>query len=1124
MKCPKCQTDNPDHRKFCRQCGAKLSILCPQCAAENISGDKFCGECGSILVIYSKPEPKSLSFDDKLKKIQRYLPQGLAEKILAQKGRIEGERRQVTVMFCDMAGFTKLSEKLGPEIAYSIMDKVYEILIHKVHDYEGTVNELTGDGIMALFGAPVAMEDAPQRAIRSSLAIHREMSRLTDLLKQENENIPPVKMRIGIHSGPVVVGTLGNDLRVDFKAVGDTVNLASRMEGIAEPGATYVTDETHKLTEGFFRFEALGEKKVKGKDKPIVAYRVIAPSSRRTRFDVSAEIGLTPLIGRERELEILSDTFARAKEGRGQVFSIVSEAGLGKSRLLYEFRKAVSNEDIIFLEGKCLSYSKGVAYHPIIDILKASFKIKAEDEGNRARAKVQSTLKTLDITDTDSLSTLLDFLSVQDSGINKSILSPEAKRDRIINTLIRIIIKYSEIKPLVLAIEDLHWIDQSTEDYLKFLMESISGARVLLIFTYRPEFSPSWKSKSYHRQINLNLFSNQQSIEMVRNLLDADRIDAHLKDLILEKTEGVPFFIEEFVRSLKAIKIIEKIGNQYHLATLDQGLSVPSTIQEIIMARVDALPEGAKELLQIGSVIEREFSCDLIGKVTDLHEDELFSTINVLKDFELIYERGLFPKSVIVFKHALTQEIIYHSILSKNRQMLHEKIGRAMEKIFAKNLKEHCGTLARHFIEAGNHEKGAKYSELAAKKANTAASSKEAFEHSLNRVFCLESLPSSDANKKQIIDARTALAAYCINYAHIAEAYEAVAPIVDLTVQINYRKRLPIIYTTMGLYEITYEENFPKALKFLDEALKMSQETQNPISAYLTLWNLGMHFSWDCQFEKGEDCFNKCFEMSHAVGNFLGMSASKSILSTWNYLYQGKTELASETLEESLRVAEKSGDIYAKGLAYAGYGYLSYIKGSLTESEGNLLKGLNYLEKTNQIIFSAWTAVCLGQYYVEAKKFENAIGYFQKAQSILVENRNFFPSLINWLALSIAKAKVLIGQTDINLSDLFGYYKKNSVKIFKGWMARDIAEILLHIDTDHFAEVEEWIRKAIEAHAQNGMKWQLACDHAVYADFFCRKSDNKNARENFRKAIALFRDCAADGWAEKYEKELTLLS
>jgi class 3 adenylate cyclase len=320
MQCPKCQFENPEGIKFCGECGAKLERLCPNCNSFNPPNFKFCGECGHKLDIPLEKLPKDLSFDEKLTKIQKYLPKGLAEKILAQRDRIEGERKQVTVMFCDMEGFTPLSESLGIEEAYSIIDQVYEILIHKVRDYEGTVNEMTGDGIMALFGAPVALEDAPQRAIRSSLAIHREMAKFSDQLKQKKKDISPVKMRIGIHTGPVVVGTVGNDLRVEFKAVGDTVNLASRMEGQAQPGTTYITEDTFKLTEGLFRFEGLGQRTIKGKQVPVNVYRAIAPSTMRTRFDVSAERGLTPFAGRDRELELLLDGLERSKAGRGQAF------------------------------------------------------------------------------------------------------------------------------------------------------------------------------------------------------------------------------------------------------------------------------------------------------------------------------------------------------------------------------------------------------------------------------------------------------------------------------------------------------------------------------------------------------------------------------------------------------------------------------------------------------------------------------------------------------------------------------------------------------------------------------------------------------------------------------------
>ena len=298
-----------------------------------------------------------------------------------------------------------------------------------------------------------------------------------------------MKMRIGIHTGPVVVGTLGNDLHVEFTAVGDTVNLAARMEQMAEPGTTYVTEDTFKLTEGYFRFEALGEKEVKGKEKPLKIYQVIALSSRRTRFDVSAERGLTPFVGRQRELELLLDGFERSREGRGQAISIISEAGIGKSRLLYEFRKAVTNEDVIFLEGRCLSYSRNVAYHPIVDILKANFEIQDNDTGPQIRQKVASFLKIIQVDEPSTLPYLLELLAVKESGIEKMQMSPEARKDRTLEALKRITLKGSELRPLIMAVEDLHWMDRSSEDALKELLESISGSRVFLIFTYGPSSS-----------------------------------------------------------------------------------------------------------------------------------------------------------------------------------------------------------------------------------------------------------------------------------------------------------------------------------------------------------------------------------------------------------------------------------------------------------------------------------------------------------------------------------------------------------------------------------------------------------------------------------------------------------
>jgi class 3 adenylate cyclase/tetratricopeptide (TPR) repeat protein len=1121
MKCPKCQFENPETRKFCRECGTKLVLVCPQCRFENLPGDKFCGECGHELTLSTRPIPKELSFEEKLAKIQRYLPKDLTQKILAQRDKIEGERKQVTVMFCDMEGFTALTEKLGSEETYGLMEQVYEILMHKVHDYEGTVNELTGDGIMALFGAPIALEDAPQRAIRSALAIHQEINKFSDRIKQE-KGIPTLKMRIGIHTGPVIVGTLGNDLRVEFKAVGDTVNLASRMEGLADPGTTYVTEDTFKLTEGFFRFEALGEKKVKGKEEPIRVYQVIAPSTRRTKFDVSAERGLTPFIGRERELELLLDGFQRAKLGKGQAFSIISEAGVGKSRLLYEFRKAVANEDVNFLEGKCLSYNRGAAYHPVIDILKSTFDIQEGEGDSKIKEKVKRGLELMGVDEPSTLPYLLELLSVKDSGIDQISMSPEARKDRINEAIKRIVLKGSEVRPLIIAFEDLHWIDKSSEDVVKSHLESIPGSRILLIFTYRPEFIHTWGSKSYHNQLTLHRLSNRESLEMVTYLLGAKEIQRTLEELILDKTEGVPFFIEEFIKSLKDLKIIERKENAYQLSKDIQKLAIPSTIQDVIMARVDSLPERAKEVLQTGSVIEREFSYPLINRVTGIPEKELLSYLSALKDSELLYERGIYPQSNYVFKHALTREVVYESILAMRKKKLHEQIGSAIEELHKENLNEHYGVLAEHYFLGENYLKSADYSRLASKKAEKTASLNDAIAHTKKRVTSLERLPQTDNVQKQFIDAKTALGLYIAQMTRFAEAKEVIEPIVGLAIEHNYKRRLCQIYTILGTYYFFVEENLPEAFKVLEEALNISQEVKDIISSLLASYWFGFALGSNCEFDRSESYFQRAVDISLAAKNLWGTAIMKSQLGLLCHYYTGKINLGFQTTQEAVRIAEESGDIFSKSIAYICHGRLCYGKGLLEEMEKYLLKGLEFSGRINSPAWDGYGEFNLGEIYFEIGDFLKSKEQYEKGSWVL-ENNRIMPSWTDLAKVGLARSKVMNKEKDVNLESLYAYSQNIKLKIIEGWIKRYIGEILLNIDNQHLSEAEHWIQKAIEANQRNRMMFHLGKDYALYADLFKRKGDRLKAQENLGKAIEILKECGADGWVTKYEKELATL-
>jgi class 3 adenylate cyclase/tetratricopeptide (TPR) repeat protein len=1122
MKCTKCRFENPEEAKFCIECGRPIEFQCLNCGAATPRDGKFCMACGHKLDLPPKEGPKSLSTEEKIEKIQKYLPKGIAEKILAQRDRIEGERKQVTVMFCDMEGYTGLTEKIDPEEAYSIMDQVYEILIHKVRDYEGTVNEMTGDGVMALFGAPIALEDAPQRAIRSALAIHREMTRFNDRMKQENNGIPPLKMRIGIHTGPVVVGTLGNDLRVEFKAVGDTVNLASRMESMAEPGTTFVSEDTFRLTEGFFRFENLGARQIKGKETPIKVFRVIAPSTRRTRFEVSAEGGLTPFVGRERELEIMLDCLDRARMDRGQAISIVAEAGIGKSRLLYEFRKAIANEDVTFLEGRCLSYSRNVPFHPVIDLLKSNFNIQQDDNDFDIKAKVKEGLGVLGVDEGSTLPYLLEVLSVKDSGIDQIMISPEARKDRISGALKQIVLKGAALRPLVIAIEDLYWVDNSSVDVFKDLLDNIGGSRVFLIFTYRPTFVHTWGAKSYHSQITLNRLSNRETLSMAASLLSTDNIRSDLEELILEKTEGVPFYIEEFIRTLKDLQIICQIDDQYALVKDVREIAIPSTIQDVIMARVDGLPEGAKEVLQAGSAIEREFSYDMIQKVTGFQENELLSCTSVLKDAELIFERGIYPDTSFIFRHALTRDVVYDSLLAKRKKKLHEEIGPAIEESYKERLSEYYEVLIEHFVRSGNYEKGADYSKLAEKKAEKAGSLNDAILYAKKRVSCLEQLPVDGEVEKKIVGARTVLGLYYTQLALSVEAKKAVDPIIDLAVERDYKRRVSQINTIIGQYYAA-NENYPKARKHFEKALETGEELNDILTLVLANNFTGICLSENGEFEEAIPYFEKALEINVMANVPWGIAAIKANLASWAYGRMGKFGLAYQTSYDALQIADESGDIFSKAHANYAHGVSCMGKGYIEESEKYFLKAVDLSQKNNQLAFIAAGNIFLGWICTDKGKYETSQNRFETAIS-LGQQYDFLPSYLFLSNINIVLAKVMNKVKEINLNEVFRWYEDIQNRWAKGLALNCVGKILLNIDDQHLSEAEDWINSAIETNKKYGMRWNLAQDHALYAELYKRKTDLSKAKEKLYTAIEIFKECGSDGWVERYEKELASLS
>ena len=1110
MKCPGCQFDNPDEATFCIKCGTKLETVCPKCQRGNPPGSNFCMKCGQDLRELQPPIPVDYA------QPRSYTPKHLADKILGARSSLEGGRKLVTVLFADVADYTGISEKLGLEEVHRVMDGCFRILVDEIHKYEGTIDKFAGDGVMALFGAPVAHEDHAQRACYAALGIQRAMAEYGR--KVETEYGVSFKMRVGLNSGPVIVGSVGYDLRMDYFALGDTTNLASRIQKIAEPGTIQSTEETQRLAKGYFEFKPLGEVHVKGKEQALKAYQILGLGPASSRLDVSQMRGLTPFVGRQRELELLLDAFGRSKAGRGQAISLIGEAGVGKSRLVHEFRKSVRNEDITYIEGRCLSYSSGVAYHPFTDLLKSGFGTKEGEEDHQVREKVNRGLKDWGVDDAAVVPYALELLSVKDSGIDKIPMSPESRRDRITEALKRIVLQGSELRPLVVAMEDLHWIDKASEESLKHLLAGIPGARVLIICTYRPGFTPAWGSRSYHSQVTLNRLSNRESLAMAARLLGTDQMDREFEEMILEKTEGIPFFIEEFVRSLRDLGMIQMKDGAYHLGRGKRGVAVPGTIQDVIMARVDPLPEGAKTVLRIGSVIEREFSYLLVKRVTGLPEHDLLSYLSALRDAELLYERGIYPQSTYVFRHALTREVVYDLILTTKRKKLHVEVADAIEEIYRKNLREYYEMLAEHYAAGGKHDKAVDYWRLAELKAERTGSYDSAIAYCQKRIASLEQMEKTKESERKLIDARIRLGFHYGTTNYLAKARDAVQPLVDVVSGSGDKKRLAQIYDIMGAYSYGIEEDFKTAFRYLNDALRISEELDDRASQRFAHAYLGWASHLDDQLEKALEHFQRLLEIGAAGNDNLSVSLARSAMAGLVYCPLGKLDDAYITSSEALKLADESLDTYSRATASLSHGYASYCRGFLPEAEVHLLKSAEYSERMDLNPWCPHAYFWLGHVRFDMGDYARAIHYHREALARF--ERGHFAPWLGVARIALARSKARNGDKEIDTELVLRWARDNKARFYNSEIAALVGDILLTVDHGNPSEAEAWITKAIEADEKNGRLLLTGRDYALQADMLKRMGDPGKARESLTKAIERFQACRADGWVKLHKEAL----
>jgi class 3 adenylate cyclase/tetratricopeptide (TPR) repeat protein len=831
-------------------------------------------------------EPASAPAPDPEREPLSYTPKHLAEKILTSRSALEGERKQVTVLFCDVANSTPIAERLGPEHMHTLLNRFFELALDAVHRYEGTINQFLGDGFMALFGAPLAHEDHARRGVLSALALQRTLQE-ADVGKPYGEEC---QFRMGLNSGLVVVGSIGDNLRMDYSAIGDTTNLASRLQQLAEPGTILVSESTSRLVQGAVRLEALQPVEVKGKTERVPIYKVIGTFPRRSPIASRSERTLSPFVGRERELATLEALVAQVEAGQGQVVGIVAEAGGGKSRLLYEFRQRLQDKRVTYLEGRCLSYGSSIPYHPLIDVLRHHCGISETDSPETIHEKVRFALQEVGMHAEDSAPYLLQLLGVQEGTGSIAACTPEEIRTLTFDTLKQMSLHGSQQRPLIIEIEDLHWIDKTSEEYLASLVESLPSTALLLLTTYRPGSHPSWLAKSYATQLSLRSLASHDAVTVVHSTSQHKAVPQHLAQVIIEKAQGNPFFLEELTRAV--------IEHEDTVASID----MPDTIQGVLSARIDHLPEAHKRLLQTASVLGRAFSPTLLKALWGGTET-LEPLLAELKRLEFLYERTGADELLYVFKHALTQEVAYESLLTTRRQGLHAAAGHAMEQLYQEGLTERAEALAYHFTQGAVWDKAFVNLVRAGDKARQAYANQEA-------IACYTQALEVSQRLTPALDEARLLPVYegrGLVWMVMTQSEEAITDFQhmhQLARRLGHsRQEGESLCHLAGAHSLTAsEDHLPFVDHYAQEAQHLAQRLGDAQFLARTLATLGLVAVNRGHVEEAERHFAASLQISRREGSNDGFPRTLRFLSSLAY-WQGHFPLAIHRAQEGATIA-----------------------------------------------------------------------------------------------------------------------------------------------------------------------------------------------------------------------------
>jgi class 3 adenylate cyclase/tetratricopeptide (TPR) repeat protein len=982
MKCPHCHSENPPGTKFCGQCGTKLGAGCRQCGSPMVPGFKFCGECGAPLGAQEASEPIGTPADPG---VQSYTPPYLAAGVLRSEIAIEGERKRVTVLFCDVVSSTALADRLGPEVMHGLLRRFFELALAEVHRYGGTINQFLGDGFMALFGAPVAHEDHARRAVLAALALRRRLAESRAELGGRHG--AELDVRMGINTGLVVVGGIGDRLRMDYTAVGDTTNLAARLQQLAEPGEILASEATARLVREEVDLEVMPAAPIKGRSEPVQAFRVVDARA-GAALDSAAEETLTPFVGRERELAALADLCDQAVAGGGQVVGISGEAGSGKSRLLHEFRKRLPTPARV-LAGRCLSYGSDIPYLPVLHMLRGAWGIAEADPPATVRAKIAAPLEKAGLEQETSLPYLLHLFGLEEETAELAELSPQALQVRTFEALRQVILGEGGGLALI-EIEDVHWADETSEQFVSYLVDALAGAEALLLLTYRSGYQPRWLDKSYAAQISMRRLPLHEGRRLVDAVLRRAALPEELTEAILEKAEGNPFFLEELTRS-----VLERGARA--------DLTVPDTVQGVLIARIDRLPEAHKRLLQTASVLGREFKLDLLRSLWNQTE-ELEALLADLRRWEFIYKPAAGAEPVYFFRHTLTQEAVYDSLLTARRQALHAAAGRALETLHAERLEDAYESLAYHFARADRPAEAVRYLAFSAAKAARGYAHTEAASTLREALRQTTHLPGDERELLQA-ELTLQLAESLLPLAQFRETLEALAQQTQ-TVERLQEPALAGRHFFWLAHTYSYLGDQENATACAHRAIAEAERAYDPATAGRARYVLSRDAFWSGRFAEGiveglqaVDLLERADERwwagqahwvvgfhQYVLGRFdAALESAARTREIWSALQDPRLDpswsvgyflaslgRAGEGVEECRSALERARDPLntAVALGFLGYTYLENGEGA--RATETLEEATRRLRQTGMQQILGWISAFLGEAYLGAGRLQDA--------------------------------------------------------------------------------------------------------------------------------------------------------